>query len=44
MYSLEWNVVERRYDVSSVVVLEVDPVILGVDSPPLNDAKTRHGG
>ena len=35
---------ERRYDVSSVVVLEVYPVVLGVDSSPLNDAETRHGG
>ena len=39
--SLERDVMERRDDVSSLTVLEVDSVVLGVDGASLHRAELR---
>ena len=39
--SLERDVMERRDDVSSLTVLEVDSVVLGVDGASLQRAELR---
>ena len=39
--SLEWDVMKRRDDVSSLAVLEVDSVVLGVNGASLHRAELR---